>query len=541
MGKIKDNRLKNIYKEAEGVYRIELSNGFRDDGTRDRLVERVYGTEDDAIARRDKMRSLQKKKQDEGLKEQNSGYTLTQVAEMYLNDTKYKRRSPTTIQGYRNLLNNWILPELGDNKIRNIEESDLENLYAKMRKTINPRTNEPLSGTYITHVHKLIKSIYNYAKRKKWILSNPADYVLDAPRYKSPEREYYGYEEMLETFDLLKECNLRFKSAIYLLFNTGLRRGELAGLKWKDLKIKTTPKIVNGKRYIKKRFYLSVRREVERVTEENIKDEDIIERLGKGLVCKNLKTEKSKRDITVVMDAYELLMEYRQEQIKSGFIPSDEDYIFRTLECDKIWDPNYLTKEWDKFIKSNALRKITIHDIRHSHATYLLSIGVPLQDVSRRLGHSEPSTTLKIYTHSSLTQDEKITDYMEKTLSINGEKTEYASFITQTDEDIKDNILSVYSIITGINLTDMNNIYSALDKLMGEPITTLTLPKAVAIARNYLFELDPKLKDVASMIESMSNEDINTFIDTITTLSNGDFFDLKPIKNIEMYDPSISI
>lgn len=85
---------------------------------------------------------------------------------MYLDDTKYKRRSPTTIQGYRRLLNNWILPEIGDNKIRNIEESDLENLYAKMRKSVNLKTNEPLSSTYITHVHKLIKSIYNYALSK---------------------------------------------------------------------------------------------------------------------------------------------------------------------------------------------------------------------------------------------------------------------------------------------------------------------------------------------------------------------------------------
>lgn len=123
---------------------------------------------------------------------------------------------------------------------------------------------------------------------------------------------------------------------------------------------------------------LSVRREIERVTDENIKDEDIIERLGKGLVCKGLKTEKSRRTITVVMDAYQLLMEYKQAQIKAGFNPTDDDYVFRTLECDRIWDPNYLTKEWDKFQKTNALRKITIHDIRHSHATYLLSIGVPL-------------------------------------------------------------------------------------------------------------------------------------------------------------------
>ena len=202
------------------------------------------------------MKELQKRKKEEGLQEQNSGYTLTQLAEKYINDNSYKKRSPTTVQGYKNLLNNWILPELGDNKIRNIEESDLENLYAKMKQSKNERTGESLSSTYITHVHKLIKSMYNYAKRKKWILSNPADYVLNAPTYKTPERDYYGYDEMLKVFNLLELSNCRFKSAIYLLFNTGLRRGELIGLKWKDLKIKSTPKIVNGKREMKQRFYM---------------------------------------------------------------------------------------------------------------------------------------------------------------------------------------------------------------------------------------------------------------------------------------------
>jgi len=410
-----------------------------------------------------------------------------------------------------------------------------------MRKSINPKTGEPLTETYITHVHKLIKSMYNYAKKKKWILSNPADYVLDAPTYNSQEREYYGYEEMLTTFDLLEPCNLRFRCAIYLLFNTGLRRGELIGLKWKDLKIISKPVFVKGIREVKKKFHLAVRREIIRVTDENINEEDIIEKLSNGLVCKKLKTDKSKRDISVIMDCYDLLMKYKEEQIKNGFNPTDEDYIFKTLDAEKVWDPNYLTKEWNKFVSQNKLRKITIHDIRHSHATYLLSIGVPLQDVARRLGHSEPATTLKIYTHSSMVQDEKITDYLELTLSISENKSEYAKFITNKEKDIKDNLLSVYSIITGINLTDMDKIYSALDQLMGEPIDTLSLPKAVSVARNYLFELDPKLKDIASFIESLNKEQLDAFIDTIISASNGAFFDLKPIDDIELYQEKIMV
>ena len=59
--------MKNIYQESDGVFRIELSNGFRDDGTRDRIVERVYGTPEDAIKRRDEMKALQKQMKEEGL------------------------------------------------------------------------------------------------------------------------------------------------------------------------------------------------------------------------------------------------------------------------------------------------------------------------------------------------------------------------------------------------------------------------------------------------------------------------------------------
>ena len=113
--------------------------------------------------------------------------------------------------------------------------------------------------------------------------------------------------------------------------------------------------------------------------------------------------------------------------------------------------------------------------------------------------------------------------------------------IANKEKDIKDNLLSVYSIITGINLTDMDKIYSALDQLMGEPIDTLSLPKAVTVARNYLFELDPKLKDIASFIESLNKEQLDAFIDTIISASNGAYFDLKPIDDIELYQEKIMV
>ncbi len=148
---------------------------------------------------------------------------------------------------------------------------------------------------------------------------------------------------------------------------------------------------------------------------------------------------------------------------------------------------------------------------------------------------------LKIYTHSSLVQDEKITDYMEITMSVGDHKSEYIKFVRDTDQNIKDNLLGVYSIITGINLTSMDNIYNALDRFMGEPIDNDALPKAIGIVRNYLFETDPKLRNIATMIQSLPKTNIDTFVDMIIDISNGAFFDMSPIDDLKNYDHFVSI
>ena len=126
-------------------------------------------------------------------------------------------------------------------------------------------------------------------------------------------------------------------------------------------------------------------------------------------------------------------------------------------------------------------------------------------------------------------------------MSVGDHKSEYIKFVQDTDQNIKDNLLSVYSIITGINLTSMDNIYNALDKFMGEPIDNDALPKAIGIVRNYLFETDPKLKNIASMIQSLPKKDIDTLIDMIIDISNGAFFDMSPIDDLKSYDYSVSI
>ena len=136
----KDDRLKNIIKIRDGVYEIQLSNGTRDDGTRDRVTETVYGTEEDAIERRNQMKAELEEQKKKGIKVANGGYTFLEVAKSFLEDRDYSKKVGTTISGYKGILNNYVLPEFADKKIRNIAEEDLQKLYKKMSETISKST-----------------------------------------------------------------------------------------------------------------------------------------------------------------------------------------------------------------------------------------------------------------------------------------------------------------------------------------------------------------------------------------------------------------
>lgn len=464
---------------------------------------------------------------------ENNGYTLTEVAKFYLEDTDYQKRVGTTISGYKSLLNNHILPLKGNKKIRYINENDCEDIYNDMRKKINPNTGNPLTETQIHHVHALIKAIFNYTLFKKWLIINPVMFVKNPPKSDTKEREYYDYNEQQEALGLLdkhiidngltkEKADLRFirfKTAITILFNTGFRRGELIGLKWKDINFKT------------KTF--KVRREIVTESVTNFKPEDIIEILGKSIVCKDLKTDKSRRNVTAPQYCFDLLDEYRKEQRKLGYECNDDDYIFTKLNGSYgVYNPNDLTKDWGEFVKRFELKDITIHDIRHSHATYLLSMGVPIQDVSRRLGHSESATTLKIYTHSNLAQDKKITLLMEETFykDYNSNKDlVYDNEKTKKDFDV------IIKILTD-NYTDndFEDICNLLEYITNEDITYDNFENAMDLCRTYLKDEYNYFKKMETFLSDLPREKMSNFIDFVLQIDSN-IINIDPIVDVEKY------
>lgn len=378
----------------------------------------------------------------------------------------------------------------------------------------------------------MIKAIFNYTIFKKWLLINPAMFVNNPPKSDTKEREHYDYNEQQEVLELLDKnyANngltkekadlkfIRFKTAITILFNTGFRRGELIGLKWKDINFGT------------KTF--KVRREIVTENVENFNPEDIIETLGKNIICKDLKTDKSRRNVTAPQYCFDLLEEYRNEQIKFGYECNDNAYIFTKLDKSYgAYNPNYLTEEWSKFIEKFELKDITIHDIRHSHATYLLSMGVPVQDVSRRLGHSEAATTLKIYTHSNLAQDKKITQLMEDTFykDYNNKGLVYDSEKTKKDFEV------IIKILTGrYNDNDFESICKFLEYITNESITYDNFDSAIDLCRTYLKDEYNYFKKMEIFLNDLPNEQMLNFIDFVVQ-SNSNIINVDPIVDVEKY------
>lgn len=397
------------------------------------------------------------------------------------------------------------------------DSDDLQRIYKKMGETQSRSTGENLTGTTIKHAHTLIGTIFNYAIFKKWTLYNPAMYVINAPTADTKEREYYDHDEIQYTLSCLDKMpehkngmsdrilhsqNLRFKTAITILFNSGLRREELFGLKWIDIKYNLSK--------------ISIKRAVVTIDSDDFDPEDIMEILPNGLVCKKLKNDSSRRDLFLPNVCFDLLTEYKKDQIKNGFACKDDDYIFQNVRSEGIWNPNNLTKEWSKFIEQFGLKKITVHDIRHSHATDLLSMGVPIQDVSRRLGHSDVATTLKIYTHSNLEQDKLIVEKLEKSYG-----NHYVAAIL--------NFRVITSIITGIKLVDEKEITKAIEFLTGEEINDNNEIRLIDMCKKYILSQYSYLEKVTLFINDSVDDNMKEAFMEIMCNVGKDVSKIRPI------------
>ena len=294
-------------------------------------------------------------------------YTLGQWMDVWFENYAKLKVRPSSHQTYKGYINNHIKPYLGSIPLSKLTSLDLQKLY-KMLLTEGridriESKNQPngLSAKTVRNINQIISSALNLAKEQKLISSNPAE-ACALPKVEHREMKTLPVEQLTSFLREAKETGVY--EMYYIELATGLRRGELLGLKWDDIDM------TNGT--------IRVQRQVARI------DGEIVET--------PLKTKNSYRTVSIGDDAIEVLKEQRKK------VGREIEYVFPSPNGGPI-SPDSVLNMLHRVLERAGLPKIRFHDLRHTFATLALRNGVDIKTVSGMLGHFSAGFTLDTYAH----------------------------------------------------------------------------------------------------------------------------------------------
>ena len=250
---------------------------------------------------------------------------------------------------------------------------------------------DTLAVSTILHHHRLISSMLSTAVKWQLIFSNPCSRVV-LPKNKRKEAVYLDEDQAAQLLHALEGESLQYQVIVKMLLYTGMRRGELCGLEWKDIDFE--------------RAVISVRRSSLYLS-------------GKGVFEDETKNETSERCMKVSDDVIAMLRIWRAEQAKErlrlGDQWQDNDRLFTAWNGAPI-RPDVITAWFHKFVTKNGLPPIHVHSLRHTNATLIIAAGTNLTTVAARLGHANTTTTSKIYAHAIKSADQAAAEALQDIL-----------------------------------------------------------------------------------------------------------------------------
>lgn len=288
--------------------------------------------------------------------------TVADWLRQWLDVYKKPTVSQNTYQSYKNTIEKHVVPSIGEIQLQKLRPIHLQSLYAKLCENGMTRT--------AALAHAVIRQALGQAVEEGLIHKNVAD-SIDAPRWKPGKARVLSAEEMVRFLEAAADHPLY--PAIALEAFTGMRRGEVLGLQWRDIDFD------NGVAYVNKA---------------------LVEVWGKKQLS-TPKTENSARIVPIPEPILELLKEHRRNQEKAYEVFGWEempDFVFTTSNGTPIQPRNY-NRVFQQICKKAGLEGVTPHTLRHTWATRLLEAGIPPRAVQELLGHASASTTEDIYSH----------------------------------------------------------------------------------------------------------------------------------------------
>lgn len=313
--------------------------------------------------------------------------TFEEYSEYVLKLKEQRGVKHSTICRYKELTNR-IYPQIGHIKLKDLRVSMLNELYTYLHtKSKNKHNGKCLSAKTVLEHHRLISTVLEQAVKEGIIPSNIA-HKADPPKITPKEVNYFQPEQIREIQEASLNEPVKWRVMIHLLLITGVRRGELLGLKWENVDFE------NEKIYICK---------------------NILYAPDVGVYEDTPKTKTSNRYISLPTETMELLKAYRkwQEERIEYFMGyyQDKGYVF-AKDDGNVMHPDSVTDYLSKFSKKYNLPHINAHAFRHTMASILYYNGADSVSISKRLGHAQVSTTANIYAHIIDEADKKNADIL---------------------------------------------------------------------------------------------------------------------------------
>ncbi len=277
---------------------------------------------------------------------------------------------PKTVESYQEIADKHVIPEIGNIRLTSLEAKHLQALYTKKKK-------DGLSLRTVRYVYSLMSQVLNYGMKQGLLYRNVA-HISDPPHLDHKTVNTLAMKDINAFFEAAKETP--HYALFYTLLHTGMRRGEVLALKWKNVDM--------GLSSLGVQAYISVTESLSRIKGTNL--------------LRAPKTQSGLRRIALSPSLTLVLKQHREQQealfVKLGKRLTDEDFVFCHHDG-TLLDPSTISHEFSRILRRAKLPLMPLHGLRHSHATLLLQAGTHPRVVQDRLGHCSIRVTLDTYSH----------------------------------------------------------------------------------------------------------------------------------------------
>lgn len=316
---------------------------------------------------------------------------LGEFLDYWLKEYCYNNLSVNTIEGYEQYIEKHIKPILGNIELEKLQPLQLQSFYSEKLEKGKLNGKGGLSKQTVRTLHRIIHGAL--AKAVKWqlVVRNIADCV-EPPKPEKYEAKFLNDEQTNLLIEKVQNSEI-YIPVIIAIF-TGMRRGEVLGLNWQNVNFE--------KKYI-------------RVVQE-------LSCTKKGLKILPPKTKKSIRNIAIPDTLMNILKIHRTKQMENKLMLGQE-YQNSDMVCTypngKLFYPKRFSAKFHELLEKNNLPIVRFHDLRHSHASLLVKLGIQPKVISERLGHSNIGITMDLYSHLYEEADREVAIMFGKLIKAN--------------------------------------------------------------------------------------------------------------------------